>query len=284
MFLINTYVAPSRIHGNGVFAAEPVLNGQLIWRFQPPFDLVFDDSQLGDIPIAIKSYLDVYSYRSLDLSGKTVLSGDNARFLNHSSDPNTRERQFESVASRAIAAGEEITCDYESFCSTEGGFPATDWLTDDHSSASNADQPGALQFRMPHDDVYTRLRAGANGIGVFAIQNIPRGTVLFAHDRGETTNVPIQQIELLADEDVKQMYFDFCPLIDGTFVAPRSFDEITMGWYLNHSDEPNVSGDKNLRFVACRDIAKGQELRADYRAYSEHAAGFVTAWKKAKHF
>jgi SET domain-containing protein len=50
------------------------------------------------------------------LGGQLVLSGDHARFLNHSDDPNTQARPFLSIARRSIASGDEITCDYGAFC------------------------------------------------------------------------------------------------------------------------------------------------------------------------
>ncbi len=122
MFVIKTRVAPSRIHGVGVFAGEAVAAGQVVWRYEPAFDRVIADDERDAQPPAFRDYLDMYAYPSADLGGKTLLSCDHAKFLNHSEDPNTEERRFESVARRAIAAGEEITCDYRAFCVGWSGF------------------------------------------------------------------------------------------------------------------------------------------------------------------
>ena len=116
MFLIRTSIGPSTIHGNGVFACEPITAGQTIWRFHPPFDQVFSEDDLEGLPTAAQEFIDAYAYRSLQLGGKLVLSGDNAKFLNHSGNPNTEEHPFASIARRDIAVGEEITCDYDAFC------------------------------------------------------------------------------------------------------------------------------------------------------------------------
>src|SRR5689334_1936437 len=54
--------------------------------------------------------------------GRLILSCDHAKFLNHSDDPNTSEVPFGSIASRPIAVGDEITCDYRAFCTDGKGF------------------------------------------------------------------------------------------------------------------------------------------------------------------
>jgi SET domain-containing protein len=64
-------------------------------------------------------------------------------------------------------------------------------------------------------------------------------------------------------------------VINGCFVAPKDFNQITMEWYLNHSDEPNVAALKDLRFIASRFIPKGEELLSDYTTYSAHAPDFL---------
>ena len=122
MFLIRTRVAPSAIHGVGVFACEPVAVGATVWRFNPNFDRVIDEEALRAVPEAFRAYLDIYAYRAIDVGGALVLSCDDARFLNHSDDPNTEDRPFVSLARRPIAVGEEITCDYGEFCVGWAGF------------------------------------------------------------------------------------------------------------------------------------------------------------------
>lgn len=281
MFLIKTIVGPSKIHGNGVFALEPVSAGQTIWRFYPPFDQVFSDDQLLELPKVVQDFLDTYSYRSVDLGGKTVLSGDHAKFLNHSGDPNTEERPFFSVARTAIAAGEEITCDYDAFCTDGAGSAYTTGAP--QAPAEGAPPAHVAPSHAPHQNLYTRLQRSADGIGVFAIRDIPAGTALFAGDSGATVRVPVRQVEQIEDDEIRRMYVDFCPIVEGAYVAPQNFNAITMGWYLNHSDDPNVIGDDSLRFVTSKFIAKGSELRSDYEAYSPQAGPHIKFWREGRH-
>ena len=122
MFLIRTYLAPSKIHGIGVFAGEDVTAGQEIWRFTPPVDQVLSFAFVESLPPAQRSYLEIYTYESSYFGPGLVLNGDHARFLNHAGDPNTDNSREITLAARAIATGEEITCDYGLCC--EGFDPS----------------------------------------------------------------------------------------------------------------------------------------------------------------
>lgn len=122
MFVIRTRVGPSQIHGNGVFACDGIAAGEEVWRFQPPFDQVLSDDDVANSSEIVREYLMMYAYRSVDLGGRLVLSGDHARHLNHSDNANTEERPFVSIARRQISPGEEITCDYGAFCAGWSGF------------------------------------------------------------------------------------------------------------------------------------------------------------------
>ncbi len=122
MFLIRTIVAPSRIHGVGTFAAEDAAEGQVIWRFDPAYDLVIPVSRLESLPEAFRHYLETYAYLAQEIPDSYVLSCDHAKFLNHSEEPNTALRPFETLARVPIRAGDEITCDYRAFVAGWDGF------------------------------------------------------------------------------------------------------------------------------------------------------------------
>jgi hypothetical protein len=131
---------------------------------------------------------------------------------------------------------------------------------------------------LPHRNLYTRLRASSTGVGVFAIRDIPEGTKLFIGDIGETARVPVSIVDELQDAELRRMYYDFCPVVEGFFIAPVDFNQITMGWYLNHSHYPNVQINAGLQFVTARLIRLGEELTANYTTYSEHAAFYIRNW------
>jgi hypothetical protein len=103
---------------------------------------------------------------------------------------------------------------------------------------------------------------------VFAIRDIPEGTNVFAGDENEMRD--IDQNDLLnLEPEIQRLYDDFCLLKDGTLKGPINFNNLTVGWYLNHSDTPNVRCDKDFDFISTRLIKKGEELTADYTTYDE---------------
>ena len=116
MLLVRTYVAQSAIEGVGVFAAEPIARGAAVWRLDPDFDRLIPLETYRSAPPHLREFFDRYCYPSADYPGHIVYDVDNGRFMNHSDSPNTDfSADTGGVASRNIAAGEELTCDYGEF-------------------------------------------------------------------------------------------------------------------------------------------------------------------------
>ena len=114
--LIETRVAPSGIHGLGLFAVQFVPRGTPVWKFQPGFDHDFSPAQFAALPPLARQHTRWFCFVS-QLDGHIILSGDHACFINHSLAPNTGAAKavglpVVTVALRDIAAGEEITCNY----------------------------------------------------------------------------------------------------------------------------------------------------------------------------
>ena len=119
MMLIRTRVAPSGIHGMGLFALDPVPKGTPIWRFEPGFDHDFSPEQFAALPALAREHTRWFCFVS-KVDGHVILSGDHACFINHSATPNTGasakdKPSVTTIALRDIAAGEEISCDYWSY-------------------------------------------------------------------------------------------------------------------------------------------------------------------------
>jgi len=135
---------------------------------------------------------------------------------------------------------------------------------------------GRQRTMMPHDEVYARIGCSKiHGVGVFAIREISKGTQIFPEDESELIWKKRRALKLdTLPQEIRQLYEQFCLIKDKgeRYGCPKSFNLMTVAWYLNHSKTPNVGCDKNYMFFALRDIKKGEELTADYHTYNEFAS------------
>ncbi|HKJ92301.1 MAG TPA: SET domain-containing protein [Longimicrobiales bacterium] len=120
MLLVKTCKKNSGIHGVGLFADQFIAHGTPTWRFTPGIDQALHPSELQRIPEAARGQFLTYAY--LDIrTGLYVLCADDARFMNHSPEPDITSDYNEDpvfgvdIAARDIQAGEELTCDYCTF-------------------------------------------------------------------------------------------------------------------------------------------------------------------------
>jgi SET domain-containing protein len=107
--MAEVFVAQSKIHGMGVFAARPFAEGETI--------LAIDDSRVVDQEHPLRPESGEYDYHCDYLAdGKVVHMQFPERHINSSCDPSafvkTVGRVRQVAARRPIKAGEEITCDY----------------------------------------------------------------------------------------------------------------------------------------------------------------------------
>lgn len=120
MMLVKTEKRQSEIHGIGLFAAQHIPEGTPTWRFFAGIDQAIHPDVVGRLPEASRFTFLTYAY--LDIrTGLYVLCADDARFMNHSDEPNVRgDYDLDGVfgvdvAARDIEAGEELLCDYRTF-------------------------------------------------------------------------------------------------------------------------------------------------------------------------
>jgi hypothetical protein len=121
MLLVKTHLGLSAVHGIGLFASEPIAKGTTIWRFDERTDRRFTKAEREAMPEPARSFVATYSYPERVGSDMHLLDGDHARFMNHSTTPNT-DCETDTVATRDIAAGEELLCDYDQFHPGHGLF------------------------------------------------------------------------------------------------------------------------------------------------------------------
>lgn len=118
MFIVRTSLRPSSIQGLGCFAEEPIKKGQIVWQFDPRFDIRIPLIELSTFPLALQEHFRVYTYVER-VSGHEVMvyCADMSKHMNHSDVPNlfdTPDNIYE-IAVHDIKVGEELTCNYYAF-------------------------------------------------------------------------------------------------------------------------------------------------------------------------
>jgi len=124
MLLVPTSLAPSAIHGLGVFAAAPIARGTPVWRFAKGLDMEFAEDIVPTLPAHVQEFFAHYGYLDRNVQ-RIILCFDDARFVNHSDAPNvatdySNDPYGLDVALRDITTGEELTMNYENFEESAG--------------------------------------------------------------------------------------------------------------------------------------------------------------------
>ena len=143
--------------------------------------------------------------------------------------------------------------------------------------------PKSFEFCLPTNA--TKVPAGpewlplhqgaAAGLGLFADEFIPKGTVIWRFDGPVDRRYDESQLAALPEED-RERLLTFCYLNPGTrlYVCCGDNDR-----YINHSEQPNT---EDLGFeegvfegegitIAARDIQPGEEILSDYRSFDADA-------------
>lgn len=124
---------------------------------------------------------------------------------------------------------------------------------------------------FPHTSVFCRIGVSKiHGVGLFAIVDIPKSTVIFTGKDDPAESVPKHVVDALPDSQ-RKLYEDFAVLNDDCYICPPNLNELTVGWFFNHARNPNCGCRKfyrhGLDFFTLRDIKVGSELTLDYDGY-----------------
>ena len=96
-----------------------------------------------------------------------------------------------------------------------------------------------------------------DGVGVFALVEIPRDTLIFESDKTRDRKVPWS--EVCPSAHAKLSSLTYCD--DEGFEVDCDINRIDAAYYVNHSYQPNVRYDKQYgNLYAIKDILPGEEL------------------------
>lgn len=122
MLLVETYLAPSRLQGIGLFARKAIPEGAKIWEFTQGFDQELSQEEIDHLSDPCRERILNYAYYNARKM-RFILCADDARFMNHSEEPNVLDVGFgngngtegEAFAARDILPDEELTEDYHAY-------------------------------------------------------------------------------------------------------------------------------------------------------------------------
>ena len=260
--------------GKGVFAKKKVKKGTLVWKFVrgvnvrsfkgPRATREFLTS-LGT-PEEQKNWLD-HCYHS----GGTVNDVlDEGQFFNHAAgkkattSPGAGKDRLSSYAIRDIKAGEEFLEDYGSY----------DWpiwfvkiCNEFHSEMDYFDiklKPGVAGFQVKY-----KIKKCKYGKGIFAEENIKKGTLIWKYKRGvniralKGEKAVRDHLAKLPSEDVRKDW-----LVHVYYHRGYCNEILDDGKMWNHSSNPNTGdGPDSNSSYAIKNIKKGEELLDDYGTY-----------------
>ncbi|MCC2667313.1 MAG: hypothetical protein K0R24_1400 [Gammaproteobacteria bacterium] len=98
------------------------------------------------------------------------------------------------------------------------------------------------------------------GVGVFATHDIPKGTSFFSGSPSPRRMNP---------KNIPADFIKYCIFIsDEECLCPERFDRMNIGWYINHSSEPNIGKNSDSLISIC-DIQAGEEILLNYNELNE---------------
>jgi SET domain-containing protein len=113
----------SRIHGNGLFAREPLGAGEQLSRRDDDQYTVMTDAEFRAYIATVNSWDAVALGHGLHQVSLVAREDDAANYCNHSCSPNAETNHVGLVASRDIAEDEEITADYARLSAASWSMP-----------------------------------------------------------------------------------------------------------------------------------------------------------------
>ena len=131
-----------------------------------------------------------------------------------------------------------------------------------------------MKKRPPHAGVYARIGLSrTHGVGVRAIRDIPAGALVFGGESERGVWVSRAAVRRLPAA-IRRLYEDFGMVRGDRIGVPPNLNMLSVGWYVNHSERPNLEAGDDGRFRTLRRIRKGEELTADYRTFVDEALPF----------
>lgn len=123
------------------------------------------------------------------------------------------------------------------------------------------------QTKNRSEMTYTLAPSNIQGVGVFTMISIKNGEHLDLFDPEDCRYIALAK-------EGEQDFLDKYAIPEYRqrgWWAPLDWKRMSLGWYLNHSEEPNLHPDRDCNeYYASRDILPGEELTINYNIFYEY--------------
>ena len=115
-----------------------------------------------------------------------------------------------------------------------------------------------------HCNVCLKPSIVCDGVGVFALIDIPKGIELFPDVKPDKTFINWDELGEITTE-VKKYLSNICLYNPNGIFLSRTISKINISYYVNHSENYNVFHilDED-KYITTRDIKKGEEILCVY--------------------
>ena len=116
--------------------------------------------------------------------------------------------------------------------------------------------------KMPFLILNELKQSNIHGLGVFSLENIRKGTIVYKHDKildGWFDNMDYNAA-------ITMLIKKYCPYDSSINKFIKSCDNVN---WMNHSNEPNLSAPTYYVHIASRNILVGEELTVNYKEVSD---------------
>ncbi len=116
-----------------------------------------------------------------------------------------------------------------------------------------------------NDIVWCKLAPSPiHGVGVFAIRDIPKGTVLGTGENQQGLDTYSREHEDVILPEILAIIQDHHCFVEFWDVLPNPNRDVWLQCFMNHSADANSDGK-----IALRDIAKGEEITENFNGFEQ---------------
>jgi hypothetical protein len=110
-----------------------------------------------------------------------------------------------------------------------------------------------------HDVLVRAAPSAIHGVGVFAVTPIALNARVQLWSEEE-----LRFIAKPVDGYLAEMVRTYGVEVNDGYWCPKDFNRCEIGWYINHSADPNMTYADDVTLVAVRKIGRGEELTVNY--------------------